>query len=88
MVARDGDHGADIGEIEQGAPNDLFRYWPRRGRVEQIPRDNREVDRLSVRESYELSEDVTMLGAAILASNTPTNMPIGRVQKSHRLGSR
>ncbi len=88
MISRHDEHGSYLGEVEEGPPDDLFGRRRRRGSVEHISGDDRQIDGVIGGDPHDLVQDLRVLRRAIAAPDAPADVPIGRMEDLHTHRSR
>ena len=84
IATNDDRRNAGADELTKELEDYTFRVWRRRDRVEDITGDQGAIDRLALRDVGHFRERRGVLFIALAAAQTLADVPIRRVQKSHR----
>ena len=72
-----------VGQIEEGAVDDLFGFWRGSRNIKEIAGDNNEVYLLAVGDVDDLPQHQPMLVGTTASTDCPPNMPISCVENLH-----
>jgi hypothetical protein len=85
VIAGDDDNRrSSIRETEQRLVYDLFRFRRGRGSIEQVARDDYDVDGLGPRDSDDFIQHRALFVGTAPTTQHSADVPIGGVQKLHR----